>query len=219
MIEYIIAQNPDNRILKKCADILSKGKLVCIPTDTNWVVVCDPFNKSAVESLYRLKGEDIHKHFSLLCADISMASELALIDNQAFKLIKKMSPGHFTFILNASKAITKYLKASKTDKEIGIRIPPNNVALKLIEQFGSALLSTNITALHMGLEEDYPIYSTLIDDHYTHQIAITVDTGEIEFIGSSTIIDFTQDGPPVVVREGAGNIEKFRSELSYSILQ
>jgi tRNA threonylcarbamoyl adenosine modification protein (Sua5/YciO/YrdC/YwlC family) len=122
MIEYIIAQNPDDRILKRCSDLLTQGKLLCLPTDTNWVVICDPFNKDAVEQLYRLKGESPQKHFSLLCSDISMASELAIIENQAFKLLKKLVPGHFTFIFNASKMITKYLKASKTDKEIGIRI-------------------------------------------------------------------------------------------------
>jgi tRNA threonylcarbamoyl adenosine modification protein (Sua5/YciO/YrdC/YwlC family) len=213
MIEYIIAQNPDDRILKRCSDLLSQGKLLCLPTDTNWVVVCDPFNRDAVEQLYRLKGEGPQKHFSLLCSDISMASELAIIENHAFRLLKKLVPGHFTFIFIASKIITKYLKASKTDKEIGIRIPPSPVTLKLIETFGRALLSTNLTSELMQLEPDYPLYSALIDDHYTHQIAVTIDTGEVDFVGSSTILDFSQEGPPILVREGAGNIDQFRSEL------
>ena len=213
MIEYIIAQNPDDRVLKRCSDLLSQGKLLCLPTDTNWVVVCDPFNKVAVEQLYRLKGEGPQKHFSLLCSDISMASELAIIENQAFRLIRKLVPGHFTFIFNASKIITKYLKASKTDKEIGIRIPPSQVTLKLIAIFGRALLSTNLNPELMQLDSDYPLYSTFIDDYYSHQISITIDTGETEFAGSSTIIDFSQDGPPILVREGAGNVDQFRSEL------
>ncbi len=203
MIEYIIAQNPDDRILKRACDFLREGKLICFPTDTNWVVVCDPFNKRAVEDLYKFKGVGPFKHFSLLCASISTATEVAIIDDNAFRHIKRVIPGNYTFIFEASKMVSKNLKASKSDKEIGLRFPPSAVALKLLQVYGKPVLSTNVTAEQLEVASDFPIYSELINDKFSHVIAMIIDPGEVEFVGRSTIIDFSK-GTATLVRMGAG---------------
>lgn len=209
MIEYVIPQNPDDRVLAKASDLLKNGELVCFPTDTNWLVTCSPYNKNAVEKLYKLKEENIHKHFSVMCSSISMASEVAHIEDQAFKILKKITPGHYTFIFKPSKKITKVLKASKTDKEIGLRFTPNVLARKIIDHHGDILLSTNITPSILNIGEDDEIYSYMIEEKLSHLIPMIIDPGELEFVGPSTIVDFSKDEGPELIRAGAGPVDIF----------
>lgn len=214
MIEYVIPHNPDDRVLKKISDSLIEGGLVCFPTDTNWIVACDPFNKKGVEKIYKLKNENKQKHFSLLCANISEASKLANIDNQAFKLLKRAIPGHYTFIFEASKITTKNLSASKTDKEVGIRFVPSVLSQKILEHYGASLLSTNLTKEILDLSDDSElegIYSFMIEEKLSHVIDHIIDPGEFEFVGPSTIVDFVAEGAPVILREGAGDPKLFQA--------
>lgn len=208
MIEYVIANNPDNRILQKASSILKSGGIVCFPTDTNWIMTCDPYSKSGVDKLYRLKHEDKKKHFSLLCDNISKASEVAIIDNGAFKLIKKVSPGHYTFIFEAKRNIAKILKATKTDKQIGVRFVPTNLVNRLIEVHGNVLLSTNILNSMVNISDDQDVYSYMIEDAI-HEIDLIIDPGELNFVGPSTIVDFSQGEQPLIIREGMGETSYF----------
>ncbi len=209
MIEYIIAHSPDDRVLQKARDILNSGGLVCLPTDTNWILVANPYKKEALDKLYKIKKENGNKHFSLFCKDIAMASDVALIDNQAFKLLKKAIPGHYTFIFEANKKIAKVIKASKTDKEIGIRFVPSLLVDKLLEAIDDILISTNIPINALGINEGEPIYSYMIEDcELKSQIDLIIDPGEIEFAGVSSIISFLNEIPEVI-REGAGDTSIF----------
>ena len=205
MIEYVVEHNPDDRILKKASQILRNGGLICFPTETNWVVVADPFNKEGVDKLYRLRHVDNTKHFTVLCESFQMAQEICFIDDSAFRLLKKIIPGHYTFIFEAKKKITKFLKASKADKEVGIRFPPVNLCRHFLAVHGEVVISTHLTYEMLGLEEDeIPLYGALIDDSCGNKIDLTLDPGEYEFIGdSTTIVDFTS-GVPEIIREGAG---------------
>lgn len=206
MIEYVIAQNPDDRIINRACKVLEKGGLVCLPTDSNWVVVADPASKAGVKSLYKLKKADPQKHFSVLCDTIAKAMEIAHIETTAFRLLKKKIPGHFTFIFRAKKSIIKYLEASKRDHEIGIRFPPCILVQRLIEAYGNVLLSTNITHEVLSIEdESVEIYGYLIGDTLSNTIGHVLDTGETEFAGPSTIVNLTDEANPVVVRRGAGD--------------
>lgn len=207
MIEYVVEHNPDDRTLKKASQILRNGGLICFPTETNWVVVADPFNKEGVEKLYRFRHVENTKHFTILCDSFQKAQEVSFIDDSAFRLLKKMIPGSYTFIFEAKKQITKYLKASKTDKEVGIRFPPKALCLKLLEVHGEVVISTHLTREMLELEDDgIPLYSALIEDHFGNQIDLIIDPGEYDFIGNqTTIIDFTS-GAPEIIREGAGKI-------------
>lgn len=201
MIEYIFPHNPDDRVLKKASELLKTGKLVCIPTDTNWIVVCDPNSKDGVERLYKLKGAELDKHFSLLCDSISRASDLALINDHAFKILKRYIPGHYTFIFECTKKMAKTLKASKMDKEIGIRFVPSELVSKLIQVCDHPLLSTNLTEDQMGVPPPY--YSVIIEDALMGAVDMIIDPGEVEFSGPSTIISFTS-GSAELLREGVG---------------
>jgi len=206
MIDYVVSQNPDDRTLLKASQILRNGGLICFPTETNWVIVADPFVKSGVDKLYKLRHVDNTKHFTILCDSFQKAQEVCFIDDSAFRMLKKMIPGPYTFIFEAQKKITKYLKASKTDKEVGIRFPPIKLCQRLLEVHGEVVISSHLTPDMLDLtDETSPLYGALIDDFLSHQIELIIDPGEYDFVANSTsIIDFTS-GVPEVIRVGAGD--------------
>jgi tRNA threonylcarbamoyl adenosine modification protein (Sua5/YciO/YrdC/YwlC family) len=211
MIEYVVAHNPDDRILLKASQILRNGGLICFPTETNWVVVADPFNKEGVEKLYRLRHVDNTKHFTVLCDSFKKAQEVSLIDDHAFRILKKMIPGSYTFIFEAQKKITKNLKASKLDKEVGIRFPPSRLVQKILQFHGDVVLSSHLSADMLEVDdENLFIYGALIEEYFGEKIELILDPGEYDFIGlSTTIVDFTS-GAPEIIREGAGIVNFLR---------
>lgn len=214
MIEYVVEQNPDDRILTKASQILNSGGLLCFPLETNWVAVCDPFKKAGIEKLYRLRHIDDTKHLTILCDSFHKASEVAYISDGAFRLIKKVIPGPYTFIFEASKAITKLLKASRVDKQVGIRFPPSNICRKLIEVHGQVLMCSHVSIDMFDLDEevdDYPIYGAMIEDKFSNMIDMIIDPGEYEFIGSTSIVDFTS-GEPEIIRTGVGETTLFEGK-------
>jgi tRNA threonylcarbamoyl adenosine modification protein (Sua5/YciO/YrdC/YwlC family) len=206
MIEYVLAHNPDDRVLKKACDILKNGGLVCLPSDTNWILIADPYHKDAMEKLYKIKEENPHKHFSLICNSISMASDVALIDNSCFRILKRVIPGHYTFIFEATKKMAKVIKATKTDKEIGLRFVPSPLIDKLITMLGDVVISSNIPKKVLNIGDEEVVYSYMIEESpLGHMINLIIDPGEFEFAGESTIVSFI-NGTPEVLRVGVGDI-------------
>lgn len=213
MIEYVVELNIDDRTLVRASQILRNGGLLCFPTETNWLVVCDPFKKESVDKLYRLRHIDNTKHLTVLCSTFQKAMEIAFIDDGAFRLMKKVVPGSFTFIFEAQKKITKFLKASKVDHQVGIRFPPSPLVRSILDSYGDILLSTHLS--HDMLDDadpDIPLYSAQIEDHFGNMIDMIIDPGEVEFLGPTTIVDFTS-GLPEVVREGVGNPSLFQNGM------
>lgn len=210
MIEYVVEHNPDDRVLNKASQILRNGGLICFPTETNWVVVADPYNKAGVEKLYRLRAIENTKHLTVICGSFQQAMDIAFIDDSAFRILKKIIPGSYTFIFEAQKKITRFLKASKVDKEVGLRFPPSKLAQRLLEHHGEVLLSNHMNHEMLGEEdESIPLYSAQIEDAFGHLIDLIIDPGEYEFIGSTTIIDYTS-GEPELLRIGAGDPSLFQ---------
>ncbi|MCT4641940.1 MAG: L-threonylcarbamoyladenylate synthase [Bacteriovoracaceae bacterium] len=206
MIEYVIKSNPDDRVLQKASDLLKKGELICLPTDTNWILLADPYVKGASDKLYKIKKENASKHFSLFCKDIQMASDVAVIENTAFRILKKCIPGNYTFIFEAKKKIAKIISASKTDKEVGVRFVPSSLVEKLLDIHGDVLISTNLPKSLFS--EDEQIYSYMLEDSLRGICSMIIDPGEFEFTGQSTIVSFIDDIPDVL-RAGAGDISPF----------
>lgn len=208
MIEYIVEHNPDDRVLKKASAILKSGGLVCFPTESNWVVIADPFNKQGVEKLYSLRHVENTKHFTVLCPSFQKAMEIALIPDSAFSLMKRVVPGSYTFILEAQKKITKLLKASKYDHQVGIRFSPKKLCRSILSTHDEVVISSHITHDMLEQEEGSYLYSALIEDYFGNLIDLIIDPGEVEFVGQTTIVDFTS-GSPEVVRSGAGDASLF----------
>jgi tRNA threonylcarbamoyl adenosine modification protein (Sua5/YciO/YrdC/YwlC family) len=211
MIDFILEHNLDDRVLDRATQILRSGGTVCFPTETNWVVAADPFIKSGVDRLYQLRHVDNTKHFTVLCPNFQKAMEIAFIDDGAFRILKKVTPGSYTFIFEAQKKILKHLKASKKDHEVGLRFPPRQICQRILEHFGDILIGTHLT--HEMIEDadpDIPLYGVQIEEAFPHGIDLVIDPGEYEFVGSTTIVDFTS-GSPEVVRRGSGDDSLFRT--------
>ncbi len=204
MIDYVVSQNPDDRILRRASQTLTSGGLVCLALDTNWVILADPFVKDGVEKLYRLRHVDNTKHFTVFCANFAQASEVAHISDQHFRLLRRVVPGAYTFIFRAQKRIMRHLKASKVDHEVGLRFPSSSLLQTLLERHGGVAIGTHLS--HDMLPDhptDLPIWSGLIDDTFGSQIDMILDAGEAEFTGPTTIVSLSED-VPLLVREGAG---------------
>lgn len=203
MIEYVVESNPDDRILLKASQIIRDGGLICFPTETNWTVVASPYSEKAVNKLYKLRDAEHTKHFTVLCESFQKAQEIAYISDGAFRILKKLIPGPYTFIFEPQKKITKHLKASKIDKEVGLRFCAKPLCQKLLETLGDVVICTQITAEMMDLEAGTELYSALIEDHFEHDLDMIIDPGEFEFLGSTTIINYVS-GEPELIREGLG---------------
>ncbi|HAZ11461.1 MAG: threonylcarbamoyl-AMP synthase [Bdellovibrionales bacterium GWA2_49_15] len=206
MIEYIVAQNPDDRILKRAGEFLAQGKIISFPSDTNWLLVCDVFQAEAVRKIYQAKHENPHHHFSLLCGDIKSVSEVALLSDLTFRWMKRLIPGPYTFILEANKLVSKSLKASHRDHEVGVRIPDCGLLRALAKFYPGPLLSTNIHPAMLGVSEEDIIYGLLIEEELGPLVSMVLDPGETTFVGPSTILDLRVDGAPQVLRYGSGPV-------------
>ncbi len=209
MIEYVFEKNPDERILQRASRVLNSGGLVCFPTETNWVACASPFHKEGVDKLYRLRHVENTKHFTIMCSSFQKAMEIAVIGNGAFSILKKIIPGPYTFIFESQKKITKWLKASKVDHQVGIRFSPSVLCQKLLETHGEVLICTHVTQDMLGEEDATFIYSALIEDALGSMIDLIIDPGEAEFLGPTTIIDWTT-GEPEIIREGSGSTSLFK---------
>jgi tRNA threonylcarbamoyl adenosine modification protein (Sua5/YciO/YrdC/YwlC family) len=149
MVEYVVSSNIDDRILTRAARILENGGLVALPTDTSWSLVCSLKSPAGIKKLRKLSGERDERHFTLLCAVISHFGELCNLDNSRFRLIKRLSPGPYVFILKTLLGTEKALDIRR--RETGVRIPDHSVPLALIKTLQHPLYS--ITAKKSMLEQ------------------------------------------------------------------
>jgi tRNA threonylcarbamoyl adenosine modification protein (Sua5/YciO/YrdC/YwlC family) len=139
MIEYVTPTNIDDRVLARAARLLEEGKLLALPTDTSWSLVCSLKSPGGIKKLKFLSGERDERHFTLLCSDISQFGELCSLDNTRFRLIKRLSPGPYVFILKTLLGTEKALDIRR--REAGVRIPNHPLPLGLIETLEHPLYS------------------------------------------------------------------------------
>ena len=200
MLIKIYPENPAPRHINKVVEVLQKGEIVIFPTDTIYAMGCHLYHPKAIERIEQIKGIKKGKaQFSLLIKDLSMLSEYVRpIDNHIFRLIRKNTPGPFTFILNANSQVPKLFQSKK--KTIGLRIPANNILLSLIDELKNPLVSTS---LH---DEDkiitYPTDPEIIYEKFGHLINYMIDGG-FGANEASTVVDCTS-GEAIVTRQGKG---------------
>ncbi|MCL2270142.1 MAG: L-threonylcarbamoyladenylate synthase [Treponema sp.] len=139
MIEYVVSSNIDDRILTRAARVLEGGGLIALPTDTSWSIACSLKSPTGIKKLRKLSGEREERHFTLLCSNISNFGELCSLDNSRFRLIKRLSPGPYVFILKTLLGTEKALDIRR--RETGVRIPDHPVPLALIETLQHPLYS------------------------------------------------------------------------------
>ena len=195
--------NPASRKIQQIASIVKKGGLIIYPTDTVYAMGCDIYSKDAVDRLCRIKGVKPDKmDFSFIFHDFSQLSEFTInLDTPIFKLMKRLLPGPYTFILNANNAIPKLFKNKK--RTIGIRIPDNNIPRALVQELGNPILTTSIH--HEDEILDYITEPYLIYERFENLVDIVIDGG-LGGIQPSTVIDCTS-GSPILIREGKGEVD------------
>lgn len=200
MLIKLYEDNPNANEVRHVVEVLRKGGIIILPTDTVYAFCCSIFNASGVEFIARLKDHDLRRtNLSFICSELSEVSEYAKMDDMSFKLMKRNLPGPFTFILNGSNKLPKLYKNKKT---VGIRMPKNNIVLDIVRELGNPLATSSIFTIENTTE--YFTDPELIEERYGHQVDLVVDGG---FGGSvhSTIIDCTSDEPEIV-RAGAGEL-------------
>jgi tRNA threonylcarbamoyl adenosine modification protein (Sua5/YciO/YrdC/YwlC family) len=204
MIIEIHADSIDKRLINQAVDILKSGGIIVFPTDTVYAMGCDLYNKKALTKLAKLKDVKLSKaNFAIICPDLSHLSEyVKQIDRSTFKLLKHNLPGPFTFILTATNEVQRLFESNR--KEIGIRIPNNNIILELANKLGNPIATSS---LHNDQDEllDYFIDPYAIYEQLDDQIDLIIDGGPGK-LEASTIIDCTS-GEPVVIRQGVGQLE------------
>ena len=196
--------NIDQRLIIQAVNHLKKGGLLIFPTDTVYALGCDLKNKNALQSLAQIKGRKLNKvNFSIICSDLSHLSDYTRqLDRSVFKLLKYYLPGPFTFILNASNEVPKYFDSNK--KEIGIRIPNNEITLEIVRLLGNPLATSS---LHNDEDEIQEYFSnpTVIYERFSDKIDFIIDGG-VGKLKPSTIIDCSS-GVAQVIRQGLGIFE------------
>ena len=214
MIEYIVPENIDDRVLVKTAALLSNGGTVAIPTDTSWSVVCSISSKTGIKKLKDLSKEKNERQFTLLCSDISQFGDFCSLDNSRFRLIKRLTPGPYVFILKTLLGTEKTLGLKRN--EIGVRLPDYPVPLALINTLGCPLYG--ITAKRSMIDdEDFDLDEEELSDLYREEMLfdggweleniqgldLILDPGEDRNRILSTVLDISS-GEIEMLRQGAG---------------
>lgn len=205
MLLRIHPETPSQRQIEKVVECLYDGGVIIYPTDTVYGLGCDIFKSKAIERVARIKEVKPEKaNFSFICHDMSQITEFTKpIDNNLFKLIKRVLPGPYTFILNANSTVPKYIQSRK--KTVGIRIPDHNIPLEIVRHLGHPIMTTSIHD-----EDDLIEYTTdpeLIYEKYRDLVDIVIDGG---YGGNtaSTILDCTGNEIEII-REGLGPVDIF----------
>lgn len=200
MLIKLYPDNPNQREIDKIVTVLRNGGIVIYPTDTLYAIGCDALNVRAVEKICDLKGINPQKsNLSIICNDLSNISEYAKVDTPVFKLMRKNLPGPFTFILPTSSSLPKIFKYRK---QVGIRVPDNNIIREIVRNLGNPILSTSLKDEDEEIE--YTTNPELIHEKWQNFADIVVDGG-IGGIVPSTVIDYTNTDPEIV-REGKGKL-------------
>lgn len=197
MIIEINRDNPQHRYIAKAAKILEKGGIVAYPTDTIYGIGCDIFSKKGLEKIQQLKGRDKNKPLSFICSDLSHISQFAKVPNYAYRIMKRLLPGPYTFILDASSEVPRMLMPKR--KTVGIRVPDNAIAIAIVKELGHPLTTTS--ANFSG--EDVISDPLEIERLMGKQLDAVIDGGKLSG-EPSTVIDLTGNAPEIL-RKGAGD--------------
>lgn len=192
---------PNERHLDQVVDLLRRDGVIALSTGTSWAFAADPASRKANQRLVRLKPlRDADRPYSLLCNSVSMASSMAAIDGQAYRLLNRIWPGPYTVLLPAGPGLPRVLKTRR--KVVGVRVPEARLASLVIERFGGPIVVTTVPrnddgqALTLGYE---------IVERYGHALDLVLDLGDPVEGVETTVLDLSA-GEPQVIREGVGPV-------------
>ncbi len=201
MLIEINSRNPQKRLIRMVVEILRGGGTIAYPTDTYYGIGCDILNKKAIQKVYQLKQRNKNKPFSFICSGLKNISHYAKVSNYAYKTMKRLLPGPYTFILEGSKLVPKIMLTKR--KTAGIRVPNNSICLALVEELGNPIITTSATMPNGTI-----FYNpSLIHDFFQSRIDIVIDGGTVPG-NPSSVISLINDMPEVI-RKGMGDVNIF----------
>lgn len=191
--------NPQARLITRIVDTLRGGGLVAYPTDSGYALACAPGNKAGLDRIRQIRRLDDKHNFTFVCADFAQAGPLAIIGNNAFRLVKRLTPGPWTFILRGTREVPR-MTLNPAKHTLGVRIPDHAITQAIVAGFGAPILSS--TLILPGNEE--PESSGWeVQDGLGHLLDVVIE-GPVGSTEPTTVLDLTSDVPEVL-REGAGD--------------
>jgi len=192
--------DPQSRRVEEIVQIIREGGLIAYPTDSSYAFGCHIGDKRAIDRIHRIRRTNRKHNFTLVCSDLSEISTYARVDNWAYRLIKSMTPGPYTFILPATREVPKRLQNPKR-RTIGLRVPDHALAHAMLESLGEPVMSSTLTLPG----DDMPLTDPVeIEERIGHQIDAIVDAGPTG-IEPTSVLDLTS-GVVEVLREGRGDV-------------
>ncbi len=196
-------KDPQPRRVQTIVEIIHAGGLIAYPTDSSYAFGCHIGDKKAIDRIHRIRRTDKKHNFTLVCADLSEISLYARVDNWAYRLLRSLTPGPYTFILPATREVPKRLQNPKR-RTIGLRVPDHRVVQAMLAALGEPIMSSTLTLPG----DDRPLTDPLeIEERIGHQIEAIVDAGPAG-IEPTTVLDLTQ-GAVEVLRVGRGDVSQF----------
>ncbi|MDJ0574926.1 MAG: L-threonylcarbamoyladenylate synthase [Xenococcaceae cyanobacterium MO_234.B1] len=196
-------QNPQKRTIEKIVSALRSGAVMLYPTDTVYAIGCDLSVKSALQKVRQIKQLSNDKPLTFLCSSLSNIAQYAKVSDRAYRIMKHLIPGPYTFLLPATKLVPKLVMSPKR-KTTGIRVPDHVICQELLQSLGNPIVSSSA---HLPDEEgDFPtigLEKARLFDALDNLVDIIIDDGIEPGSEVSTILDFTEE-EPVVVRQGLG---------------
>jgi tRNA threonylcarbamoyl adenosine modification protein (Sua5/YciO/YrdC/YwlC family) len=200
-IVEINSEHPQPRTIERAAALVRDGGVIAYPTDTVYALGCDLSSKRAIEKLYALKRRDLKKPMAFLCPDLSDVSKYAQVTTFAYRTMKHLAPGPFTFVLPATRLVPQILQSKR--KEVGIRVPDSAIAHDLTRALGRPLVTTSATELETG---EPLLDARAVKDVYGHGLELILD-GDVLEPELSTIVSLLDDRVEIL-RQGKGDVEQ-----------
>jgi tRNA threonylcarbamoyl adenosine modification protein (Sua5/YciO/YrdC/YwlC family) len=201
MLLRINPQNPQPRLIRRVAEVLREGGVIAYPTDTVYGFGCSLYNKKGIERIYLIKRTEKNRPFSFICADLKDISLYCKVSNYAYKTMRRLLPGPYTFILEGTKLVPKIMLTRRLTA--GIRVPNNPICLAIVRELGHPIISTS--AMLPGGEMLYD--PAEIDSKLGNALDLVIDGG-LYVSEPSSVIDLTEDRPKVL-RKGKGDVSFF----------
>jgi len=202
MLLRINPQNPQPRLIKRVVEILNQGGVIAYPTDTVYGFGCSLFNKKGIERIYRIKRSEKNRPFSFICADLKDISLYTKVSNYAYKTMKRLLPGPYTFILEGTRLVPKIMLTKRATA--GIRVPDNQICLAIVKELGHPIITTSAQ-----LPEGEGFYDPGEIEQKAGKVLDAVIDGGILISEPSSVIDLTDDQPKIL-REGKGDVSIFQ---------
>lgn len=192
--------NPQPRHITRVTEALREGKIIAYPTDTYYGIGCDLYQKKAIEKVYRLKKRNLKKPFSFICADLKDISQYARVSNYAYRTMRRLLPGPYTFILDGTRLVPKIMLSPR--KEAGIRVPDSQICMALVKALGNPIITTTASNA-----DDVPLTDPReIETLFKGLIEIVIDGGAVPN-EPSTVVSLIEDTPKII-RKGLGEVDK-----------